>query len=216
MKLLRILVLFTTPMLSAIALLAQARTVSTMIEKENRIAVMIEINQSVTISADALKQKFQRAGLNDKMKKGNGAYKGVILSEISKDRIDIYTKVEQGPNNTSVVYMAVSRGSDNFTSSSADSSINENVEVFLNSFVKDANNQFADVGISNQMKGENKSEKEYQKLLDEQRDLEKKKVKIDSRLDEIRDQLVSLKIEVDKKKAEVEDSKVRRTNANGQ
>jgi hypothetical protein len=214
MKRLRTPLLFAIVTFQGSFLLAQARPVSTMIDKENRNAVMIEINQSVSISTDALILKLQREGLNDKMKKGNGVYKGVILSEISKDKIDLYTKVEQGPNNTSVVYLAVSKGYNNFTSASTDSVLTENVKSFLNSFVKDANNQFADVGISNQIKGENKSEMDYQKLLDEKLDLEKKRAKIDQRLEEIRNQLVSQKLDVDKKKADVDDSKVQRSSAN--
>jgi hypothetical protein len=46
--------------------------------------------------------------------------------------LDIYTKVEEGPNNSSVVYMAVSKGYDNFASV-ADSAITQNVKAFLES-----------------------------------------------------------------------------------
>src|SRR5580700_976586 len=173
---------------------AQSVPASTIIDKENRNAVMIEINQPVGITTDALQQKLQRAGLNEKVKNGVASYKGVVLSEISKDKIDVYTKVESGPNNTSVVYMAVSKGYNNFTSSDADTAITQNVEAFLNSFVKDADNHFADVGISNQIKDEGKSEKEYQKLLNEQSDLQKKKSKIDNRLVEIQNELDIRKI----------------------
>ncbi|HEY4876746.1 MAG TPA: hypothetical protein VIH86_14300, partial [Puia sp.] len=184
--------------------------------KENRNAVMIEIKQPVDITTAALQLKLQRAGLNDKVKKGVGSYKGVVLSEISKDKIDVYTKVESGANNTSLVYMAVSKGYNNFTSSDADTVITQNVEAFLNSFVKDADNHFADVGISNQIKDENKSEKEYQKLLNEQSDLEKKKSKIDNRLVEIQNELDIRKINLDKMKTGVQDAKTNRSTGNNQ
>jgi hypothetical protein len=189
----------------------QAMPVSTMIEKENRNAVMITINQPVDITTDALQQKLQRAGLNERVKRGVASYKGVTLSEISKDKIDIYTKVEKAPNNTSIVYMAVSKGYNNFTNSGADSIITANVEAFLNSFVKDADNHFADVNIGSQMTDISKSEKEYQQLLDEQRDLEKKKGKIDSRLTEIQNELIVRKTDMDKKKTAMEDSKNKRS-----
>lgn len=203
-------------MFPAVAILAQAKPVSTMIEKENRNAVMIEIKQSVDITTDALEQKLQRAGLKEKVRKGAASYKGIILSEISKDKIDLYTKVESGPNNTSVVYMAVSKGYNNFTSSDADTVITQNVETFLNSFVKDADNHFADVDISNQIKDENKSEKEYQKLVNEQKDLEMKKTKIEDRLAQILNELNTRKVDLDKKKAAVEDSKIKRGTDNNQ
>jgi hypothetical protein len=194
--------------------ISQAVPVSTMIEKENRNAVMIVINQPVKIATDALQQKLQRAGLDERIKRGAASYKGVTLSEISKDKIDVYTKVEKAPNNTSAVYMAVSRGYNNFTSSGADSIITQNTIAFLNSFVKDADNHFADVDISNQMGDVNKSEKEYQKLLDEQSDLEKKKANIDSRLAEIQNELATRKTDIDKKKTAVESSKTKRSGDN--
>jgi hypothetical protein len=214
MKNLKKLLLTSATFVSVVAIMAQAKPVSTMIEKENRNAVMIEIKQSVDITTDALEQKLQRAGLKEKVRKGAASYKGVILSEISKDKIDLYTKVEPGPNNTSVVYIAVSKGYNNFTSSDSDAVITQNVETFLNSFVKDADNHFADVDISNQIKGQNKSEKEYQKLLSEQKDLETKKTKIESRLAEIQNELNTRKADLDKKKAGVEDSKAKRSTDN--
>ncbi len=214
MKKLKNVLLTTASVFSTVIVFAQAAPVSTMIEKENRNAVMIEIKQPVDITTDALQQKLQRAGLNEKVKKGTASYKGVVLSEISKDKIDIYTKVEAGPNNTSVVYMAVSKGYNNFTSSESDTVITQNVEAFLNSFVKDADNHFADVGISNQIKDENKSEKEYQKLLKEQKDLQEKKSKIDNRLAEIQTELDVRKANLDKMKVGVEDAKTNRNNAN--
>ena len=194
--------------------ISQAVPVSTMIEKENRNAVMIIINQPVKITTEALHEKLQRSGLNEKAKKGSTSYKGVTLSEISSEKIDVYTKVEEAPNNTSAVYMAVSKGYNNFTNSAADSVITQNTIAFLNSFVKDADNHFADVNITGQIGDVNKSEKDYQKLLDEQRNLEKQKSVIDSRLGVILVELASLKTEMDKKKITVEDSKIKRANSN--
>jgi len=212
MKKFKNLLLNGVSIFSTVVIFAQAAPVSTIIEKENRNAVMIEIKQPAGITTDALQQKLQREGLNEKVKKGIASYKGVVLSEISKDKIDIYTKVESGPNNTSIVYMAVSKGYNNFTSSDADSIITQNVEAFLNSFVKDADNHFADVGISNQIKDENKSEKQYQKLLNEQKDLQQKKNKIEDRLAEIQNELNARKISLDKMKTGVEDAKTNRNN----
>lgn len=203
---------------SAVALLfvcsyvmSQAIPASTMIEKENRNAVMIVINQPVKITTEALLQKLRRAGLDEKVRRGAASYKGVTLSEISNDKIDVYTKVEEAANNTSVVYMAVSKGYNNFTSSGADSLITQHTIAFLNSFVKDADNHFADLDISSQMNDVKKSEKEYQQLLNEQSDLEKKKASIDSRLTEIQNELTLRKTDIDKRKTAVEASKAKRT-----
>jgi len=194
----------------------QARDASVMIDKENRNAVMIVIDQPEKITRDALQQRLERSGLKERSKEGVIKYKGVILSEISPDKVDIYTKVEAGPNNSSVVYMAVSRGYDNFTNNVADSAITQNVKIFLESLVKDANTQSADVGIKNQIKGVVNDEKEYVRLLDEQKDLQKKKSIIDNRLVEIQNELNLRAEEINKKKTGVEDAKTKRGNIKGQ
>jgi len=194
----------------------QARDASVMIDKENRNAVMIVIDQPEKITRDALQQRLERSGLKERSKEGVIKYKGVILSEISPDKVDIYTKVEAGPNNSSVVYMAVSRGYDNFTNNVADSAITQNVKIFLESLVKDANTQSADVGIKNQIKGVVNDEKEYVRLLDEQKDLQKKKSVIDNRLIEIQNELNLRAEEINKKKTGVEDAKTKRGNIKGQ
>ena len=108
---------------------SQAMPVSTMIEKENRNAVMIVINQPVKVTTEALQQKLQRAGLDEKVRKGLASYKGVTLSEISKDKIDIYTKVESSSNNTSIVYMAVSKGYNNFATSTFNSYLSNKISI---------------------------------------------------------------------------------------
>jgi len=74
-----------------------------MIDKENRNAVMINIEQPEKNTSDALQQRLGRSGLKERERKGVVSYKGVTLSEISPDKVDIYTKVEAGSNNSSVV-----------------------------------------------------------------------------------------------------------------
>jgi hypothetical protein len=203
-------------LLSGLAMYGQPSDASVMIDNENRNAVKMTVDQPEKITRDALQQRFERSGLKEKARKGVTRYKGVTLSEISPDKVDIYTKVESGPNNSSVVYMAVSRGYNNFTTSAADSSLTENVKIFLQSFLKDADNHSADMGITNQINDLNKDEKNYQSLLDEQQDLQKKKLNIEKRLSDIQNELNTKKELIDKKKSGVEDSKVKRTNMNSQ
>jgi len=216
MKYIKSISLSMVALFSGILLHGQAKEASVMIDNENRNAVMITIDQPDNITGDALQQRMERSGLKEKSRSGISRYKGVTLSEISQDKVDIYTKVEKGPNNSSVVYMAVSRGYNNFTNGAADSLITQNVKNFLESFVKDAATHSADVGITNQVDAVAKDEKAYQKLLDEQRDLQKKKLKIDNRLVAIQNELVILQAGLDKKKSGVEDSRTKRSNMNGQ
>jgi hypothetical protein len=207
-----------TGLLAAAALLAgtviygQAKEASVMIDKENRHAVMITVDQPEKNTREALQQRLERSGLKEKSRNGSTKYLGVTLSEISADKVDLYTKVEPGPNNSSVVYMAVSRGYNNFTNGAADSSITQNVKTFLESFIQDANNHSADMGITNQLNDISKDEKNYQNLLDEQTDLQKKRSNIDNRLSAIQTELNTRKEELDKKKVSVKDAKTKRSN----
>ena len=201
---------------SALVGYGQATESSVMIDNANRNAVTITIDQPDNITGDALQQRLEHSGLKDKPKNGCMSFKGVTLAEISSEKVDIYTKVEKGPNNSSVVYMAVSRGYNNFTNSATDSAITQNIKNFLQSFVKNANDRSADVGISNRINDVNKDEKAYQKLLDEQRELQKKKSKIESRLTEIQNELDQRTTELDKKKSGVEDARAKRSSPNGQ
>jgi hypothetical protein len=208
--------LTATALLSGMVMYGQASDASVMIDNENHNAVKITIDQPEKITRDALQQRLERSGLKEKSKKGVTKYKGVTLSEISPDKVDIYTKVESGPNNSSVVYMAVSKGYNNFTTSNADSSLTENVKTFLQSFVKDAANHSADVGITDQISALNKDEKNYQNLLNEQQDLQKRKSNIEKRLTDIQTELNLKKDAIDKKKSGVEDAKVKRSTTSGQ
>jgi hypothetical protein len=187
----------------------QAREGSVIIDKQNRNAVMISIDQPKNITEDALEQRFQRSGLKDRTRNGVAKYKEVVLSEISQEKLDIYTKVENGPNNSSIVYMTVSSGYDNFNRS-LDTNMTKNIKTFLESFVIDASLHSADIGISNLINEVNKEEKAYQRLSDEQTDLEKKQLNIANRLSEIEKERVTKKEVIDKKKTEVESAKAKR------
>lgn len=201
---------------SGLFMYGQARNTSVMIDKENRSAVMIAIDQPANITGDAFQRRLASSGLKANPQDGEFRFKGVTLSEICPEKVDIYAKVEKGPNNSSVVYMAVSMGYNNYVNNAKDSTITQNMKAFLESFVKDANNRSADIGISNQINDVTKDEKALQKLLDEQRNLQKQKSVIDSRLLEIQNQLGVLGEGINKKKSGVEDSKVKRSVTNSQ
>jgi hypothetical protein len=184
---------------------AQATVTSTNIEKENRNAVLIQINQPADVTSEALKERLKRSGLEGKSKSGVTAYRGVILAEIAPEKIDMYTKVDKGPDdNSSLVYVAVSKGYDNFANSAEDSVLIERVKTFLNSFVKDANTMSVDNTIRTQMEEVSDNEKEYERLLNEKKDLEKKKADIETSLIEIEKRISEKRAEIDRKKEALE------------
>ena len=108
--------------------------------------------------------------------------------------------------------MAVSRGYNNFTNSAADNSITQNVSTFLESLVEDADNQHADVNITNQMNEVSKNEKEYQELLKAQKDLQKKRTDIDNKLADIQNKITTKSDNISRKKISLEEARVNRAN----
>ena len=212
LKHVKILLLFSGIIFSGLRSYSQATVTSTIIEKENRNAVMIQIDQPEDRTADALEERLKHAGLSGKSSKGVMIYKGVNLSEISTGTVDIYTKVEKGSSNQhSIVYMAVSKGYDNFTSATSDSMITENVKRFLNSFIKDANYFSAEIEISTKLEEVNKTEGAYQHLLDDLKDLQGKKTDIEARIVDKQKEIDEKKSELEHKRAELDELKTKRT-----
>ena len=204
MKKIKTLLLTTATLFSGLYMYGQAKDSSVMIEEENRNAVMINIDQPEKITSEALQQRMERSGLKNKMRDGVTIYKDVVLPEISADKVNIYTKVKKGPNNSSDVYMSVSRASDN-VHTVTDSAISQNVKNFLESFVQDANFHSSMINIRNKVDQVNKDEKAHKNLLDEQRDLQKQRQRIDNRLLEIQNDLNIREVSLVKKRAGIEE-----------
>ncbi|MBA2406626.1 MAG: hypothetical protein H0V65_01340, partial [Chitinophagales bacterium] len=101
MKYLKSILLSIAILFPTLKIYSQASVTSTNIEKENRNAVMIQINQPVDVTSEALKERLKRSGLEGKSKSGVTAYRGVTLAEIAPEKIDMYTKVDKGPDDNS-------------------------------------------------------------------------------------------------------------------
>lgn len=202
-----LLIVFATSIFTACA---QATTESIIIEKHNRNAVKLYIDQNENITKDALIAKLKRSGLKGKTRKGITIYREVILSEISATKLDIYTSVQKRGIG-SVVYMAASKGYDNFATPE-DTAITNNIMVFLNTFTNDANYRAVDVDLSAQKESLDKLEKSYQKLLEEQKDTEKKKSDAEVKLVQLQNDIDAKKIEIEKLKTEIDDLKTKRVN----
>jgi hypothetical protein len=85
---------FAAAMLWGAVTQGQARDGMLKIGNENMQAVTITINQPLKITSEALNDRLQRSGLKAKARRGITTYNRVILSDISPDQLDIYTKVE--------------------------------------------------------------------------------------------------------------------------
>jgi hypothetical protein len=212
MKNIRIISFLTVALLWVTLTQGQARDGSLKVGNENMQAVTININQPHDITSDALNHRLLGSGLKAKTRNGLTKYNRVTLTDISPDQLDIYTKVEKGPGNSSIVTMAVSRGYASFTNNPADSTVTVKMKEYLESFVQTANYHSADVDINNHILDVNKEEKLYQQLLTEQGNLYKKKSDIDNRLSEIQRELRLKEELITKKKSDLEVARTKRTN----
>lgn len=190
---------------------SQATEGSVTIDKTNRTALMLNVNRPESVTRAALSKRMDRAGLSGRASSGYTKYSGVTFSEISRDKVDIYTIVDKAPNDASIVYIAVSRGYDNFISSANDSATSANVRVFLNSIIAEADNQFTANTITANTSEINKEEKKYKSLLNEQSALQKKRSEIDNRLVEIEKELSLRSEDIKNKKTGLEDLKAKKT-----
>ena len=70
MKRIPIIALSTVALLSGMLALGQAREGSFKFDNENMRSVLINIDQPVNVTSDALNQRLQQSGLKSKTKKG--------------------------------------------------------------------------------------------------------------------------------------------------
>ncbi len=133
---------------------------SASISKVERPCILAGYTMPAEIVTDALAAKLKKSSITkgSKAKGGFRVYKGVSIPEISDDKIDVYTRVS-GKKNTSVLYMAISRGYDNFMTPDKDAETMEKVKGYIQGMMSNVNIAKIKVDIAEQAKMVNKAEK---------------------------------------------------------
>jgi valyl-tRNA synthetase len=128
-KLLPAIMIAAASVLSAHA--QNAREVNVLIDNENKTAFMGDYNVSADVMSLTLSEHMKKAGLPAPGKaQGYTLYKGVVLPEISNNRMDIYTRVD-GKKNNATVTILVATGYNNFISSATDGQTSGNIHALL-------------------------------------------------------------------------------------
>jgi hypothetical protein len=206
-KVLKTLVLSLAVTSSSVAFAQNARETSTKFGKDVHNAVVADYDVPVKLITDALKDRLEKEGLG-KMKSTNGfmAYMGTLWNSVSGDKLDVYFKVE-GKKDKSTITVMVSKGYDNFVTSTSDSITIANIKTFLNNFMDHANAFQLNLDIKAQEdvvikteKDLNSIKKDGTNLIEQKEKLEKKIVENDNKqtlkqrdLDEAQKQLNDLK-----------------------
>jgi hypothetical protein len=130
--------LTTLAFFSLTALAQNAQTGTTIINKASQPCVYADYQYEGSIVEGALKKKFADAkiGSDSKATDGFRVYKGVVVPQLTNEKIDLYVKVEE-KKPMSTVYMLTSKGYDNFMKKETDSNTINNSIAFLNNFMND-------------------------------------------------------------------------------
>lgn len=182
-----------------------AKVSSIEINKMPQPCVMAEYSIPAEMVEGAMRKKFSDAklGSGDKTKDGFRMYKGVLLPEIAKEKMDVYYKVED-KKPTSMVYMLTSKGYDNFMKMDPDSVAMKNSIEFLNKFVKDATAFHLTNEIKKQEEVIDDVEKSGKKLAKNADGLARDKAKVESKISKNAIEIGGLKTEMENQQKALE------------
>lgn len=157
------------------------------VNKQEETAVSGEFLFSEEIIQTVLRERL--SGLDAKDEKRNGfiVYKGIRITELSPDKLDLYIRIDQAEgkeHDNTVVRLLVSRGYDNFIREGTDQQIIDNLKTFLQSLQSAAEALSLKRNIEAQEELLKKAERRRNDLIDDLAELRKKIAKLQNELDE--------------------------------
>lgn len=188
--------LFLALTIAATASAQSARETSVKFNKNNENAVVAEYDSKADMVKEVLKERLDKEGLG-KMKSSSGymRYSGVTWNTVSSDKMDVYFKVESRKGK-SMISVLLSKGYDNFVTSTSDGRAIDNVKAFLNSFDDEIVAYQKALDVKAQEEAVKKAEKKQQKIAEQQAKLEKENAAKQKALEEERRKLNSIKASV--------------------
>jgi chromosome segregation ATPase len=181
---------------------------TTLVNNTNQPCILADYALSGEIIEGAFIKKMADAKISKASKATDGfkLYKGVTISEITKETIDLYYKVED-KKTSAILTLALSKGYDNFFRKEIDSVSIENAKIYLAKFAKDAtafllNKQMIEQAsvvrsLEKKLKGQSKVEEGYTR----------DKSKIESKINSNKIDIVALKIEMEAQQKALENVK---------
>jgi hypothetical protein len=165
----------------------------------------IEVAVPEDVAADVIKAEMKARGFG----KGDGTkgytlYKGVNFNELSADKVDFYIKTEKkskkDKGNSKITAM-VSKGYDNFISSTTDAAAMTALISFLNNLKPKFTSSNLDVQIAAQEDVVKKEEKKQENITEDISDMEKKIAKLQKDIADKKNDLEKQKAEVEKQRS---------------
>lgn len=123
----------------------------------NKNAFTLQVTANKKYVQEALDNKFKESKLKGKTEKSVTKYAAVEYPAICAKKCDIYTKVD-GSDNVATIYLFVSKGYDEFVTSSTDPETANSAKQFLSDLVTDINKVTLKYQIEEQTKIVGKAE----------------------------------------------------------
>lgn len=166
-------------------------------------AIVLEIPQTASVSQDAIVKKLAQLGYNGKESKGVVVYKGIRITEISSEPLDIYVSVDRKSRkekDASTVYFAVSGAPGQFVKAGDDAILIQKINTYVNNFPAWAEAEALERDIKDQEDKLKSVEKKAADLQDESENLQK-------RLKKLNEDIEQNKKDIEKQKSEVENQR---------
>lgn len=166
---------------------AQSYTGTADYKKMSRQAIFSEVPFGEKVTEAAIRDSLEKLGYKPKESKGFMVYRGVKLSSLSNEPLDIYISVERKSRKEkeiSVITMLLARGEDNFVTQGVDPGIIENGKSFLNGFTNYIDSYNLEQQIAEMEEIRITNEKKTASLTSDAEDLQKKKKKIEKEIED--------------------------------
>lgn len=139
----------------------------------DRMAYSVEFNLELKVVQDAWNKKCDELKINDKPQKGLDVYTAVLVPDIHFESIDIYIKIDKLDKTRSTYSITVSKGNTNFMSTE-EGKLVASVKTFVEKFITYAEQYKLGLDIAEQEKEIVDTQKAYDKLIEDGKDLQKK------------------------------------------
>ncbi|MBX9784862.1 MAG: hypothetical protein K2X48_16350 [Chitinophagaceae bacterium] len=178
-------------------------------------AVALEIPQTSSVTQDAIVKKLAQLGYNGKESKGVVVYKGIRITEISSEPLDIYLSVDRKSRkekDASTVYFAVSGAPGQFVKAGDDAILIQKINAYVNNFPAWAEAEALERDIKDQEYRVKSAEKKASDLQNDSDNLQKRLKKLQDDIEENKKNIEKQKTEMENQRKALDILKARRKN----
>lgn len=197
----------------SIAAYSQSYMGEARINRMTKPAIINELPFNADVTEDAVRKRMSQFGYSPKKDDGYLIYKNVSLPELGPATYNLYFKTDRKSRKdqgTSLIYLLISDSYDAFVTEARDTAVIRNAKTFLNSFATPAQ----DVSIENEIRAKEedvkKAEKRYNNAVEDGKDLEEKRKKIEKNIEENKKEQEQRRLDIERQKQALEAARARR------